>query len=323
MSPLHPAGPTTKKRDLLNLWDLGAEDLRSLLSLAATLKSERKRGDHQAGQRLRGRVLGMIFEKASTRTRVSFEVGMYELGGHAVYLSPQGTQIGRGEPLRDTARVLGGYCHAIMMRTFGQDRLREVATYASVPVLNGLTDESHPCQVLADLLTVFERFGPEALQPGAARFAWIGDGNNMAHSWIEAAALLGLDLAIACPVGYEPNAALLANARAHAHPKTRIEILRSPIDAARGASVISTDVWASMGEEDQAEVKARAFAGFCVDDKLFAAADARAILLHCLPAHRGEEVTEEVLEGPRSAVFDQAENRLHAQKALLLWALQH
>jgi ornithine carbamoyltransferase len=309
------------KRDLLNLWDLGADDLRALLPLAVTLKRDRQRGDYQAGRRLSGRVLGMIFEKASTRTRVSFEVGMYELGGHAVYLSPQGTQIGRGEPLRDTARVLGGYCHAIMMRTFGQERLRELAEFAPVPVLNGLTDESHPCQVLADLLTVYERFGAAALEPGAARFAWIGDGNNMAHSWIEAAALLGLDLALACPAGYDPDARLLAEARAKAHPKTRIEIVRSPKEAARGASVISTDVWASMGEEALAAEKARAFAGFCVDDALLDGADARAIVLHCLPAHRGEEVSEAVLEGPRSAVFAEAENRLHAQKAVLLWAL--
>ncbi len=288
---------------------------------AGLLKRERQRGE--AWQRLQGRVLGMIFEKASTRTRVSFEVGMYELGGHAVYLSPQGSQIGRGEPVRDTARVLGGYCHAIMIRTFGQERLRELAEYSPVPVVNGLTDESHPCQVLTDLFTVWERLGPAAIEPGGGRFAWIGDGNNMAHSWIEAAALLGLDLVIACPEGYDPDAALLARARAAAHPRARIEVVRDPRAAARGATVVSTDVWASMGAEDEAQKRAHAFAGFCVDEALMSAADSRAVVLHCLPAHRGEEITDGVMEGPQSAIFQQAENRLHAQKAALLWLFGH
>ncbi len=310
-----------KKRDLLNLWDLGQDGLRSLLPAASILKRERQRGE--AWQRLQGRVLGMIFEKASTRTRVSFEVGMYELGGHAVYLSPQGSQIGRGEPVRDTARVLGAYCHAIMIRTFGQERLRELAQYSPVPVVNGLTDESHPCQVITDLFTVWERLGPAAIHPGGGRYAWIGDGNNMAHSWIEAASLLGLDLVLACPEGYDPDAALLARARAVAHPKTRIEIVRKPEDAMRGASVVSTDVWASMGAEDEAQKRARAFAGFCVDERLMAMADSQAIVLHCLPAHRGEEISEAVMEGAQSAIFQQAENRLHAQKAALLWIFDH
>ena len=306
-----------KKRDLLTLYDLGADDLRALLPAAAVLKRERQRGE--AWQRLRGRVLGMIFEKASTRTRVSFEVGMYELGGHAVYLSPEGSQIGRGEPVRDTARVLGGYCHAILIRTFKQERLRELAEYSHVPVVNGLTDEHHPCQVIADLFTVYESFGPDALRPGGVKLAWIGDGNNMAHSWIEAAALLGLDLTLACPEGYDPDPKILASARAASHPEARIEIVRKPADAARGRHVVSTDVWASMGEEARAAEKARAFAGYCVDEQLMAAADPRAIVLHCLPAHRGEEISEGVLEGPQSHVFQQAENRLHAQKAALLW----
>jgi ornithine carbamoyltransferase len=306
-----------KKRDLLTLWDLGADDLRALFPAAAALKRERRHGE--AWQRLRGRVLGMIFEKASTRTRVSFEVGMYELGGHAVYLSPAGSQIGRGEPVRDTARVLGGYCHAILIRTFLQERLRELADYSPVPVVNGLTDEFHPCQVIADLFTVWEKFGADALHPGNARFAWVGDGNNMAHSWIEAAALLGLDLTLACPAGYDPDPAILAHARQHAHARTRIEVVRSPKEAMAGRTVISTDVWASMGAEDEAKERARSFTGFCVDERLLALADPRAIVLHCLPAHRGEEIAEAVLEGPQSVVFQQAENRLHAQKAALLW----
>jgi ornithine carbamoyltransferase len=307
----------TKKRDLLTLWDLGAGDLRALLPAAAVLKRERQRGE--AWYRLRGRVLGMIFEKASTRTRVSFEVGMYELGGHAVYLSGEGSQVGRGEPVRDTARVLGGYCHAILIRTFKQERLRELAEYSPVPVVNGLTDEFHPCQVIADLFTIWEQFGPDALRPGGARLAWIGDGNNMAHSWIEAAALLGLDLTLACPKGYAPDPAILAHARKAGHPDARIEVVHDPVEAMPGRTVVSTDVWASMGEEARAAEKAQAFAGFRLDERLIARADPRAIVLHCLPAHRGEEITEAVLEGAQSRVFQQAENRLHAQKAALLW----
>jgi ornithine carbamoyltransferase len=259
----------------------------------------------------------MIFEKASTRTRVSFEVGMYELGGHAVYLTGQGTQIGRGEPLRDTARVLGGYCHGIVIRTFGHDVAEELARFAPVPVINGLTDLSHPCQVLADLMTSWERLGPAALDPGNARFAWIGDGNNMAHSWIEAAAILGLDLSLACPEGYDPDAEVLGHANQHADFRASIEVVREPKKACRGRHVISTDVWASMGEEAEQTARARAFSGFCVDEALLELAAPDVVVLHCLPAHRGEEITDAVLEGPHSAVFAQAENRLHVQKAVL------
>ena len=309
------ATPTTKKRDLLSLWDLSAEEIRSLMRRASELKRMRQAG--QLFQPLVGKTLGMIFEKASTRTRVSFEVGMYELGGHAVYLSAQGSQIGRGEPLRDTARVLGAYCHGIVIRTFGHDVAEELARFAPVPVVNGLTDLSHPCQVLADLFTAWERLGPGALEPGGARFAWIGDGNNMAHSWIEAAAILGLDLSLACPEGYEPDAAVLAKARHDADWRTNIEVVRNPTEAARGRSVLSTDVWASMGEEGEAATRLKDFANFTVDDKLLQLAAPDVIVLHCLPAHRGEEITESVLEGAHSAVFQQAENRLHIQKAIL------
>jgi ornithine carbamoyltransferase len=259
----------------------------------------------------------MIFEKASTRTRVSFEVGMYELGGHAVYLAAQGSQIGRGEPLRDTARVLGGYCHIIVIRTFGHDVAEELARFAPVPVVNGLTDLSHPCQVLADLFTVWERLGPSALEPGNARFAWIGDGTNMSHSWIEAAAILGLDLSLACPEGYDPDAAVLARARKDGDWRHHIDVVRNPVEATRGRSVISTDVWASMGEEGEAQARTRAFVGFTVDDALLSRAAPEVVVLHCLPAHRGEEITDAVIEGPHSAVFQQAENRLHVQKAIL------
>jgi ornithine carbamoyltransferase len=305
----------TRKRDLLSLWDLGADEIRRLMRRAAELK--RLRAARTPHHTLAGLTLGMIFEKASTRTRVSFEVGMFELGGHAVYLATQGSQIGRGEPLRDTARVLGGYCHGIVIRTFGHDIAEELARFAPVPVINGLTDLSHPCQVLADLFTAWERLGPAALEPGGARFAWIGDGNNMAHSWIEAAAILGLDLSIACPEGYEPDAAVLAKARKDGDWRTHLEVVRNPTDAARGRSVLSTDVWASMGEEGETAARQKAFAGFTVDEALLARAAPEAMVLHCLPAHRGEEITDGVLEGPHSAVFQQAENRLHVQKAIL------
>jgi ornithine carbamoyltransferase len=297
----------TRKRDFLTFADLTAAEVHALLGRAAALKAARAAG--QPTPSLPGRILGMIFEKASTRTRVSFEVGMVELGGHAVYLAPEGSQIGRGEPIADTARVLGGYCHGIVIRTFAQGRAEELARFAPVPVLNGLTDQHHPCQVLADLFTVVEIAG--GLD---ARYAWIGDGNNMAASWIEAAAVLGLDLTLACPEGYDPEPAVLAAARGRS---AKIRVTRDPLDAARGADVISTDVWASMGQESEAAARRRAFAGFCVDERLLALASPQAIVLHCLPAHRGEEIAASVLEGPRSAVWRQAENRLHTQKAIL------
>jgi ornithine carbamoyltransferase len=303
---------STSKRDFLSFRDLGEEELRRMLARAAELKALRAEG--QRTQPLAGKTLGMIFEKASTRTRVSFEVGMFELGGHAVYLSTQGTQIGRGEPLRDTARVLGRYCHGIVIRTFGQEVAEELARFAPVPVINGLTDLLHPCQVLSDLFTVVERFGDGALGRGT-RYAWIGDGNNMAHSWIEAAAILDLELVLACPEGYDPDAELLRRARREG--RGRIEIVRDPRLAAEGADVLSTDVWASMGEEGEQAAREKAFAGYCVDQALLERASPRAVVLHCLPAHRGEEISDAVIEGPRSAVWAQAENRLHVQKAIL------
>jgi ornithine carbamoyltransferase len=308
--------PGERKRDLLSLWDFSAAEIRALCARAAELKAKRRRGERVTP--LVGKTLGMIFEKASTRTRVSFEVGMVELGGHAVYLSSQGSQIGRGEPLRDTARVLGAYCHGIVIRTYGHDVAEELARFSPVPVINGLTDLSHPCQVLADLFTVWERLGPRALDPGEARFAWVGDGNNMAHSWIEAAAILGLDLSLACPEGYEPDAGVLARARGpKADWRASIEVVRTPAEAVRGRSVVSTDVWASMGQEAEQHKREKAFAGYCIDEQLLTIAARNVMVMHCLPAHRGEEITDAVLEGPASAVFQQAENRLHIQKALL------
>ena len=309
-----------KKRDLLSLWDLGADEIRSLMRRTGELKRMRQSG--HLHQPLVGKTLGMIFEKASTRTRVSFEVGMYELGGHAVYLAPEGTQIGRGEPLRDTARVLSGYCHAIMLRTFGQERAEEMARFATVPVINGLTDLLHPCQVLADLQTVAQRFGADDVGHTlrSAKYAWVGDGNNMANSWIEAAGILGLDLAIACPAGYEPDEGVLTRARAT--ERGRITVMREPAAAVAGRNVISTDVFASMGQEAEAEARRQAFVGFCIDAALMRGAAPDAMVLHCLPAHRGEEISDDVIEGPLSGVWQQAENRLHAQKALLEWALE-
>ncbi len=302
-----------KKRDFLSLYDLSAEELRQLVNRAIELKGLRAKGD--VVQPLLGKTLAMIFEKASTRTRVSFEVGMFELGGHAVNLAGAGSQIGRGEPIEDTARVLSEYCSVIMIRTFAQARLEKLAEYARVPVINGLTDSFHPCQLIADLQTVLECRG----QIDSLEYAWIGDGNNMAHSWIRAAALLGLSLRLACPKGYQPDTAIVAEARARMAKSGRGSLLITddPQEAISKADVISTDVWASMGQESEQVEREAAFAQYCVDIALLKEAADNAHVLHCLPAHRGEEISAEVLEGPQSVVWQQAGNRLHAQKALL------
>jgi ornithine carbamoyltransferase len=296
--------------------DLAPGGIEALIKRAEELRALRASRTPHATRP--GRVLGMVFEKASTRTRASFEIAMYELGGHALYLGLAGSQLERGEPLKDTARVLSGYCHGIMVRTFGHDRAEEMSRFASIPVINGLTDLMHPCQVLADLLTVVQRFGGGS-DPGrslrSVSYAWIGDGNNMANSWIEAAGILGLDLALACPAGHDPDPGVLAKARAD--KRGRITVVRDPAEAAAGRQVVSTDVFASMGQEAEAEARRKAFAGYAIDAALMRAAHPDAIVLHCLPAHRGEEITDEVIEGPSSAVWQQAENRLHAQKALL------
>jgi len=292
------------KRDFLAVTDLGRDDLLGLIHLASRMKSGQYRE-----RPLAGKTLAMIFTKSSTRTRVSFEVGSTQLGGHALFLSSRDIQLGRGEPIRDTARVLSRYVDGIMIRTFAHADVEELARFAAVPVINGLTDYNHPCQILADLLTVHENLGDLSKRV----VAWIGDGNNMAHSWIEAAAVLGFELRLACPAGYDPDPALVAAAG----KRTRIVLTRSPEEAVRGADVINTDVWASMGQEAEQELRATAFAGFLVDERLMSLAAKSAIFLHCLPAHRGEEVSEAVLEGPQSRVWDEAENRLHAQKALM------
>jgi len=291
------------KRDFLAIPDFSRDELYELLALARRMKA----GKYNE-RPLLGKTLALIFEKSSTRTRVSFEVGAFQLGGHALFLSSRDIQIGRGEPLKDTARVLSRYVDGIMIRTFAHASVEELARYARVPVINGLTDLLHPCQVLADLLTVQENFGRQLEK---RRIAWIGDGNNMANSWINAAYVFGFELRIACPDGYLPEGAFVTRTNA------KIVITTDPAEAVRGADVINTDVWASMGQEEESELRRRAFLAYQVDNALLSRAADQAIFLHCLPAHRGEEVTEEVIEGPQSRVFDQAENRLHAQKALL------
>ena len=301
------ARTTRTKRDFLRLTDLDRAEVLELIERAAEWKLLGKGGPRP----LERMTIGLVFEKASTRTRVSFEVAAYQLGGSAIFLSPRDTQLGRGEPIKDTARVLARYLDALVIRTFEHTKLEELAHHADIPVVNALTDSSHPCQVLADLLTVTERFGADALSRGGLSIAWIGDGNNMANSWLEACALLGFDLRIACPEGYDPDPALVTRCGGKAR------VVRRPAEAAEGAHVVNTDVWASMGQEAEAAERQQRFAGFIVDQALMKRARPNAIALHCLPAHRGEEITDAVLEGPQSAVFDEAENRLHAQKALL------
>ncbi len=293
------------KRDFLQITDFQTDELYGLLAAAAA----RKRGEDRS-QPLAGRTLAMIFEKSSTRTRVSFEVGAAQLGGRALFLSSRDVQLGRGEPVCDTARVLSRYVDLIMIRTFGQSVIEEMARFATVPVINGLTDLLHPCQVLADVFTVQENFGTDL---SLRRIAWVGDGNNMANSWLNAAFRFGFELRLACPEGYRPDAAILARARERA----TVLVTADPAEAVAGADVVNADVWASMGQESEAEERARAFAGYHVGEPLMASAAPGAIFLHCLPAHRGEEVSEAVLEGPASRIFDQAENRLHVQKALM------
>ncbi|HUH14232.1 MAG TPA: ornithine carbamoyltransferase [Longimicrobiales bacterium] len=292
-------------RHFLAIPDFTSDELYATLALARRMKS----GEYRE-RPLAGKTLAMIFTKSSTRTRVSFEVGAYQLGGHALFLSSRDIQIGRGEPIRDTARVLSRYVQGIMIRTFAHSDVEELAEYGSIPVINGLTDLLHPCQIMADLLTVQEEFG-ERLEERV--IAWVGDGNNMAHSWLNAAYRFGFELRLACPDGYRPEPAILERARTGA----KVTLTADPAEAVTGAHVVNTDVWASMGQEEEAAQRARAFAGYCVDDALMERAADGAIFLHCLPAHRGEEVSEGVIEGPRSRVFDEAENRLHVQKALL------
>jgi ornithine carbamoyltransferase len=297
-------------KDFLAISQFERPALYRILDLAAEMKT----GTH-AGKPLGGRALAMIFEKSSTRTRVSFEVAAHELGGYGLFLSSRDIQIGRGEPIRDTARVLSRYVGMIMIRTFAHSTVEELAAHATVPVINGLTDLLHPCQVMADVMTIRENFAGDLAE---RRVAWIGDGNNMANSWLNAAYRFGFELRLACPDGYGPDATILDRARGAAN----VILTTDPAEAIVGADVVNTDVWASMGQEEEAAERAKAFAGYCVDVALMSRAASNAIFLHCLPAHRGEEVTDEVIEGPRSRVFDEAENRLHVQKAIMATLLE-
>ena len=291
-------------RHFLAIPDFTRAELDRLFVLAESMR----KGAY-AKRPLEGKSLAMIFMKSSTRTRVSFEVGTYQLGGHALFLSPRDVQLGRGEPIADTARVLSRYVDGIMIRTFAHADIEELAKYSTVPVINGLTDLLHPCQVLADLLTVRQHLG----SLDGKVIAWIGDGNNMANSWINAAYRFGFELRLACPEGYDPDAKLLERAGGAA----RVRVVRDPREAADGAHVVNTDVWASMGQEEEQAIRAKAFQGYIVDAALMQRAAPNAIFLHCLPAHRGEEVAPDVIDGPQSRVWDEAENRLHIQKAIM------
>ena len=291
-------------RDFLAIPDFSRAELHALLALA-----ERMRTGAYDRRPLAGKSLAMIFMKASTRTRVSFEVGAWQLGGHALFLSPRDIQLGRGEPVADTARVLSRYVDGIMIRTFAHAEVEELAEHATVPVINGLTDLLHPCQILADLQTMRQHLGGW----DGKRVAWVGDGNNMANSWINAAWRLGFELRLACPEGYEPDLEILRRAQGEAD----VRLVRDPREAVEGAHVVNTDVWASMGQEEEQAEREEAFAGYIVDERLMARADDTAIFLHCLPAHRGEEVSAGVIDGRQSRVWDEAENRLHVQKAIM------
>jgi ornithine carbamoyltransferase len=312
----YPALAELKGKDFLSSAQLTAEQTAALLHLAADLKAGRTTID------LGRRSLGLIFSKASTRTRVSFTVAMARLGGQTIDLNPQISQVGRGEPVADTARVLSRYCDALAIRTFAQSELDDYAHWASIPVINALTDQEHPCQALADLLTLAEAFAADADGLRLERLrgltlAYVGDGNNVAHSLMLCGALLGVNVHIGCPQGFEPDPAVLAEARRLASHGAGVEVLHEPLAAVRGAHALYTDVWASMGQEQEQAERLRAFSGWCLNEDLMAEADSRAIALHCLPAHRGEEISAGVIEGSASRVFDQAENRLHAQQALL------
>lgn len=297
------------KKDLLNLFDLDPSEFEDLFRLAGRLKDLHRRGvPHRP---LAGKMLGLIFDKSSTRTRLSFEAGMFQLGGTATFLSRKDIQLGRGETVADTARVMSRFLDGVVIRTFGQEIVEEFARHAGIPVINGLTDLLHPCQILGDLLTIIEKRGTWR----GIKVAYVGDGNNVANSWINAAARLPFRLSLACPGRYEPDRAILERGM-KASPEG-VALLRDPMEAVREADVVYTDVWASMGQEEEAEARKTVFRAYQVNDALLSRAKEEVLVMHCLPAHRGEEITGEVIDGPRSIVFDQAENRMHIQKAIL------
>jgi ornithine carbamoyltransferase len=301
-----------KHKDFIEVHDYSAAEVLELFRLAADIK--KNPGDYRKA--LEGQTLAMIFEKSSTRTRVSFEVGMFQLGGHALFLSARDIQLGRGEPITDTARVLSRYVDGIMARTFAHKTITDLAEHASIPVINGLSDLSHPCQSMTDYFTAWEKFGGELK---GRKIAYVGDGNNMAHSLLVAAPKVGMDIVVATPADYAPSAEVVTQAEeaAKAHG-TKVTITTSLEDAVRDADIVETDVWASMGQEAEADKRNRDFAGWMVDQRLMSSAKKDAIFLHCLPAHRGEEVSAEVIDGPASVIYDEAENRLHVQKAIMV-----
>jgi len=299
-------------RDLLSLHDLNPAEIMAIIELAGELKEKQKlRIPHSY---LQGKTLGMIFQKSSTRTRVSFEVAMYQLGGYPMFLNANDLQLGRGESLADTARVLSRYLDGVMIRTYAQDDVEEFARHATIPVINGLTNLLHPCQILADLLTIKERKGTLT----GLKLAYIGDGNNICHSLLFGCAKVGMDISVASPEGYKPDEDIVRLAKQDASSAgSKVEILTNPVEAVSGADIVVTDVWASMGQEAEQAARAKVFAPYQVNEKLVAHARPDFIFLHCLPAHRGEEVAAEIIDGPHSAVWDEAENRLHTQKAVL------
>jgi len=300
-------------KDLLSIHDLSIAEVNEILELSGTLKAQLKRGEEH--HLLKGKTLGMIFQKSSTRTRVSFEVGMWQLGGTALFLSANDLQIGRGEPVKDTARVLSRYVDGIMLRTTAHDEAIEMAKYASIPIINALTDLMHPCQALTDIFTIMEHKG----NLKGLKMAYIGDGNNMLHSLLHACVKVGMDISVATPKGYEPDAVMVAEAQqVAAITGSKILLCNDPLVAAQDADVLYTDVWASMGKETEQNIRKVAFVNYQINGEVMKVAKADAIVLHCLPAHRGEEITDEVIESKQSVVFDQAENRLHVQKAIMV-----
>ncbi len=296
-------------KHFLTLLDLTPAELTGLIDRAIELKAERATGGH--GAPFANKVLGMVFEKSSTRTRVSFEAGMAQLGGHAMFLSPRDTQLGRGEPIEDSARVLSSMVDIIMIRTYGHEIIERFAQCSSVPVINALTDDFHPCQLLADIQTFVEHRGSIT----GKTVCWVGDGNNMCQSYINAAKQFDFELKIACPEGFEPNAELLAA------NKDRVAVIHDPKQAAKGAHLLATDVWASMGQEDQHAERLRQFSGYQLNSELLSVAASDALYMHCLPAHREEEISTELMDSPNTVIWDEAENRLHAQKALIEFLL--
>ena len=301
-----------KHKDLISIHDLEIGEVALILDVAAKLKRKQKKGEPH--QYLKGKSLAMLFSKASTRTRTSFEVGFYQLGGHPIYLSDDASQIGRGEPVKDTARVLSRFVDGIMIRTFSHESVIELAKYASIPVINGLTDLLHPCQALTDMFTIQEKM--KVLK--GRKMVYVGDGNNMAHSLMYACAKVGMNMVCACPKGYQPDPYVLAEAQEDAeHAGCTITVEEDVMKAVKGADVLYTDTWASMGQEEEHDARKKIFAPYQINAELLAAARPEAIVMHCLPAYRGEEITDDVIEGPQSVVFDQAENRLHVQKAIM------